>query len=294
MKIGLQVVRFNWPGAPENTGEKLVEIAHTAEDAGFNSLWVMDHYYQIAPGLGSKEDPMLECYSALHYLAAATRRIELGAMVTGVIYREPAFLVKTATALDVLSGGRAYFGVGAAWYEQEAVGMGFPFPPIKERFEMLEEMLQIAKQMWSGESKAFKGKHYQLKEPISSPQPLSDPHPPILIGGMGEKKTLRLVAKYGDACNLFARVGNEELAHKLEVLKRHCDDVGRDYAEIEKTSLATVHLAEGESTSADLVKTCVDLAEVGFQHAIFNMPNVHEIAPLETIGREVIPEISGL
>jgi alkanesulfonate monooxygenase SsuD/methylene tetrahydromethanopterin reductase-like flavin-dependent oxidoreductase (luciferase family) len=155
-------------------------------------------------------------------------------------------------------------------------------------------MLQIAKQMWSGESKAFKGKHYQLKEPISSPQPLSDPHPPILIGGMGEKKTLRLVAQYGDACNLFARVGNEELAHKLEVLKRHCDDVGRDYAEIEKTSLATVHLAEGESTSADLVKTCVDLAEVGFQHVIFNMPNVHEIAPLETIGREVIPEISGL
>jgi F420-dependent oxidoreductase-like protein len=294
MKIGLQIVRFNWSGSPDNTGEKLAEIARTAEATGFNSLWVMDHYYQIAPGLGSKDDPMLEGYSALHYLAAVTRRIELGTMVSGVIYREPAFLVKTATALDVLSEGRAYFGVGAAWYEQEAVGMGFSFPPIKDRFEMLEEMLQIAKQMWAGDNKAFKGKHYQLKEPISSPQPLSDPHPPILIGGMGEKKTLRLVAQYADACNLFARVGNEELSRKLDILKRHCDDLGRDYAEVEKTSLATVHLAEGETTPGEMIRTCTDLADLGFQHAIFNMPNVHEIDPIETIGQEVIPEISGL
>jgi F420-dependent oxidoreductase-like protein len=195
MKIGLQIPRFNWPGSPQNTGAKLTEIAATAEAAGFSSLWVMDHYYQIAPGLGQADDPMLEGYSVLNYLAGVTKNATLGTLVTGVIYREPAYLVKIVTALDVLSGGRAYFGVGAAWYEQEAHGMGFPFPPIKERFERLEETLQIAHQMWSDDRSPFEGKHYRLEKPINSPQPISRPHPPIMIGGMGEKKTLRLVAQ---------------------------------------------------------------------------------------------------
>ncbi|MGD2156884.1 MAG: LLM class F420-dependent oxidoreductase [Anaerolineales bacterium] len=294
MKIGLQIVRFNWPGYPQNIGEKLAEIARTADNVGFDSLWVMDHYYQIAPGLGAEDDPMLEGYSALNYLAGHTKRATLGTMVTGVIYREPAYLVKTVSALDVLSGGRAYFGIGAAWYEAEAKGMGFTFPSISERFERLEETLQITKKMWAGDRNPYYGTHYQLDKPINSPQPLSDPHPPILIGGMGEKKTLLLVAKYADACNLFARVGKETLAHKLEVLKNHCDDEQRDYDEIEKTSLDTVHIAPGKMTIGEMIDKIRDLADLGFQHAIFNMPNVHEITPIEAIGREVIPEVSGL
>lgn len=245
MKIGLQVVRFNWPGHPQNIGPKLKDIARTAEGAGFQSLWVMDHYYQIAPGLGEKDDPMLQAYAGLSYMAAVTERIKLGTMVTGVIYRQPAYLVKTVTALDVLSGGRAYLGIGAAWYEEEAVGLGFAFPPLAERFERLEETLQIAKHMWRGDRNPYHGKHYRLEEPINQPQPLTDPHPPILIGGMGERKTLRLVAQYADACNLFLRAGMEELSHKLDVLRGHCEDVGRDYGEIEKTTLGTVHLAPG-------------------------------------------------
>lgn len=291
MKLGLQIVRFNWPGSPENTGEKLAEIAQSAEGAGFDSLWVMDHFYQISPGLGDKDDPMLEGYTALSYLASVTQRVKLGTMVTGVIYREPAFLVKTVSALDVLSGGRAIFGIGAGWYEEEALGMGFPFPPLRERFERLEEALQIAKQMWAGDRAPYHGKHYQLSEPINSPQPLSKPHPPILIGGSGEKKTLRLVAQYGDACNLFVRQGYDVLQHKLDVLKRHCDDQNRDYDEIEKTSLSTVHLGAGQTSADGLINTCKDLAGLGIQHAIFNMPNVHEIIPIELIGREVIPVV---
>jgi F420-dependent oxidoreductase-like protein len=294
MKIGLQIPRFNWPGSPQNTGAKLTEIAATAEAAGFSSLWVMDHYYQIAPGLGQADDPMLEGYSVLNYLAGVTKNATLGTLVTGVIYREPAYLVKIVTALDVLSGGRAYFGVGAAWYEQEAHGMGFPFPPIKERFERLEETLQIAHQMWSDDRSPFEGKHYRLEKPINSPQPISRPHPPIMIGGMGEKKTLRLVAQYADACNLFLRAGLDTLVHKMDVLRRHCDDLGRDFEEIECTTLGTVHLAPDEMTAKDVISTCQDLAGLGISHAIFNMPNLHEISPLETFGREIIPATSEL
>ncbi len=293
MKIGLQVVRFNWPGNPANIGQRMKDIAQAAEAANFDSLWVMDHYCQIR-GLGAVDDPMLEGYSALNYMAAVTGRIKLGTMVSGVIYREPAYLIKSATTLDVLSGGRAYLGIGAAWYEAEARGLGFPFPPVKERFERLEETLQLAKQMWAGERSAFEGRHYQLAEPINSPQPLTKPHPPILVGGMGEKKTLRLAAQYGDACNLFSRVGGEMLAHKLEVLKRHCDDVGRDYAGIEKTSLSTIRFLRGKKSADRMIEACNDLAKLGFQHAIFNLPNVHEIEPIERIGREVIPIITDM
>jgi F420-dependent oxidoreductase-like protein len=293
MKIGLQIPKFTWPGGDARIAVKLAEIARTADEVGFASIWVMDHFFQLDPVLGKADEPMLEGYSALSYLAGITKRARLGTLVTGVIYRYPGFLVKQATTLDVLSRGRAYFGVGAGWYEREAKGLGFPFPPLKERFERLEETLQIAHQMWSGEAKPYNGKHYQLAETLCRPMPLT--HPPIMIGGMGEKKTLRLVAQYADACNLFARVGLDVLRDKLDVLKRHCDDLGRPYEEIERTSLGTVHLAPGEQSVQDVIQWCRDLADVGIQHAIFNMPyNVQDITPLETFGKEIIPAVAEL
>jgi F420-dependent oxidoreductase-like protein len=288
MKIGLQIPKFTWPDGPEGLAARLAEIARTADEVGFASIWVMDHFFQL-PGLGQADEPMLEGYSALSYLAAVTQRARLGTLVTGAIYRQPGFLVKQVTNLDVLSGGRAYFGVGAGWYEREAKGLGFPFPPLKVRFEWLEETLQIAHQMWSGRVEPFVGRHFRLEEPICSPMPLSLPHPPILIGGMGERKTLRFVAQYADACNLFLRSGYDTLRHKLDVLRQHCEDAGRPYEEIERTTLGTVHLAPGEMSAGEVIETCRDLADLGFQQAIFNMPNVHEIAPLEQFGREIIP-----
>jgi F420-dependent oxidoreductase-like protein len=293
MKIGLQIPSFTWPGGPQEIHTRLAEIARTADENGFSSLWVMDHFFQIR-GVGPVENEMLEGYSALSYLAGFTEKVTLGTLVTGVVYRHPGILVKTATTLDVLSGGRAYFGIGAAWNEQESRGLGVPFPGVAERFERLEEALQIAHQMWSDDESPYQGQHYQLERTLNSPQPLTKPHPPILIGGMGERKTLRLVAQYADACNLFARTGLDVIRHKLEVLKGHCQDVGRDYAEIEKTTLSTVHLAPGEMSASDVVMQCRELAAVGVQHAIFNMPNVHEIEPLETFGREIIPDVEGL
>ncbi len=293
MKIGLQIPSFTWPGGPAGIAPKLNEIATTAEAAGFASLWVMDHYFQLEPMVGKADEPMLEGYSTLTYLAAITERVRLGTLVTGVNYRHPGFLIKEVTNLDVLSGGRAYFGVGAGWYEREAAGLGFPFPPTKTRFEWLEETLQLAHHMWSGNISPFNSNHFQLEEPLCSPAPVSQPHPPIMIGGMGEKKTLRFVAKYADACNLFAFAGNDVLAYKLDVLKRHCDDVQRPFSEIEITSLGTVHLAADQMSARDIIGTCKALAAIGIQHAIFNMPNVHEIVPLETFGREIIPEVAG-
>ena len=291
MRIGLQIPSFTWQGGTAVIGPRLAEIAKTAEDAGFYSLWVMDHFFQIR-GVGQPEEPMLESYSTLGYMAGLTKRVKLGTMVTGVVYRYPGILVKTATTLDVLSGGRAYLGIGAAWFEREALGLGVPFPPIKERFERLEEALQIAKQMWSGEVAAYEGKHYQLAETLTSPQPISKPHPPILIGGSGEQKTLRLVAQYADGCNLFARAGIDTLRHKLDVLGRHCEQVGRSYAEIEKTALDTAYLAPGQMSAGQIIADCQKMAEIGFQQIIFNMPNVSEIKPLEKFGKEIIPAVS--
>lgn len=292
MRIGLQVPSFTWQGGTGVIGPRLAEIARTAEEAGFYSLWVMDHFFQIR-GVGLPEEPMLEGYSTLSFIAGFTKRVKLGTMVTGVIYRHPGILIKTATTLDVLSGGRAYLGIGAGWFEREALGLGVPFPPLKERFERLEEALQIARQMWSGEVAPYEGKHFRLAESLTSPQPLTKPHPPVLIGGSGERKTLRLVAKYADGCNLFARAGIDTLKHKLEVLRRHCDEVGRPYDEIEKTALDTVHLAPGQMSVDQVIAACQKMASLGFQHLIFNMPNVSEIKPLETFGREVIPIVAG-
>jgi len=291
MKIGLQVPCFTWPGGPTEIARRLADIGKAADDAGFASLWVMDHFFQIEM-VGKVEEPMLEGYSALSYLAAVTKSVRLGTMVTGVVYRHPGILVKTATTLDVLSGGRSYFGIGAAWNERESRGLGVPFPAIKERFERLEEALQITKQMWSGQVGPYDGKHYQLAETLNSPQPISEPHPPILIGGMGERKTLRLVAKYADACNLFVFAGIDVLRHKLDLIRRYCDEIGRPYGEIERTTLGTACLAPGAMSVQQVIETCRSLAAIGIQHAIFNMPNVSEIDPLETFGREIIPAVA--
>ena len=298
MKIGLQIPNFTWPSGPGEIQRTLAEIMRTADEAGFASIWVMDHFFQIGgptrPGssLGPAEDEMLEAYTTLGYLAGLTKRARLGALVTGVIYRHPGLLVKTVTTLDVLSGGRAYFGIGAAWNERESRGLGVPFPPLKERFERLEETLQIAQQMWSENNGSYSGKHFQLSETLCNPQPLSKPHPPIVIGGMGEKKTLRMVAQYADACNFFAGMGTDTVRAKLEVLKAHCERLGRDSAEIEKTTLSTAHLAPGKQSAKDVIEQCRGLAALGIQHAIFNMPNVHEIRPLEVFGEEIIPALA--
>lgn len=312
MRIGLQIPRFHWPGSPENIGTKLVEIARTADSSGFTSLWVMDHFYQVGQGYGAPWEPMLEGYTSLAYMAAVTSNVKLGTMVTGCFYRQPGVLVKTVTTLDVLSGGRGMLGIGAGWYEMEARGMGVPYPKTAgERLGRLEETLKIAKQMWSDDRSTFMGKYYYLEEPICSPQPLSKPHPFTLIGGEGERKTLRLVAKYGDACNLhlgahpklsgysqssFDRYTNrfERLTHKLKVLERHCDDVGRDCENIEKSVLCPLEISKVAMTSDDVVEMCEELAGIGIQHVIFNMPNDYEITPIQVIGSEVIPYVKDL
>jgi F420-dependent oxidoreductase-like protein len=291
MRIGLQIPSFSWPGSPGSIRSTLAEVTRTAEEAGFHSVWVMDHFFQI-PIVGPAEQEMLEGYSALSYLAGVTERVKLGTLVTGVTYRHPGVLAKTVTTLDVLSGGRAYLGIGAAWFDREHHGLGVPFPPLGERFERLEEALRIVRQFWSGKADPFEGKHYQLAETLSSPPALSRPHPPILIGGMGERKTLRLVARYADACNLFAYAGIPALKGKLEVLRRHCEAEGRAYEEIEKTTLGTVN--PEKQSPAQIVQQCRELAGIGIQHAIFNFPRVEQLAGLRAFGKEVIPAVAGL
>jgi F420-dependent oxidoreductase-like protein len=309
MKIGLQQPWFNWPGTPENTGQRLREMAKAADSNGFSTLWLMDHFYQVGQGFGPKGDPMLEGYTTLSHLSAVTRDIKLGLLVTGSFYRPPGLLVKMVTTLDVLSGGRAILGLGAGWDELESRAFGIPFPPTRERLDRLEETLQIAKRLWSGDQTSFKGKYTTLETPVLNPMPLSNPHPPILVGGEGERRTLRLVARYADASNMHVgtplsgydpwlnhRYGNhrEELGHKLEVLRRHCNAVGRDYDEIEKTVLATIKIAPDAMGVGEVVELCRGLADMGFHQAIFNMPNAHEVEPIEVIGEEVVPMVEGL
>jgi alkanesulfonate monooxygenase len=250
----------------------------------------MDHVWQIGV-VGPPEHEMLEAYTTLGYLAAKTSRVELVSWVTAVVYREPGLLAKMVSTLDVLSGGRAWLGIGAAWNEAESRGIGLPFPPTAERFERLEEALQICLQMWSDDEGPYEGKHYRLERTLNVPQPLTKPHPPILIGGGGEKKTLRLVAKYAQACNLFP---GPELAHKLDVLRGHCDDVGRDYDEIEKTVMGPLDPgAEGADVDA-LVESIRELAGLGVTHYHGSVPDVASITPLEILGERVIPVIAGM
>jgi F420-dependent oxidoreductase-like protein len=291
MKLGLQLPSFTWPGGAADLAPTLARIGQAAEGAGFASLWVMDHFFQIEM-IGKPEEPMLEGYSALNFLAAVTKQIRLGTLVTGVIYRYPGILVKTVTSLDVLSGGRTYFGVGAGWYEREAVGLGVPFPPLKERFERLEETLQIALQMWSGKVASYSGKHYRLAETLNSPQPISQPHPPILIGGAGEKKTLPLVAKYGDACNLYAFENLEVLRAKLDVLRQNCDAIGRPYDEIERTAVGRLEVGHGAASARQAIEYCRSVSDAGIQHFIVSIPNDYEITPIELVGKEIIPAVA--
>jgi F420-dependent oxidoreductase-like protein len=240
MRLGVHVVSFGFDGGPATTGHTLARVAAAAEDAGVSNLSLMDHYLQMA-GLGDVHAPMLEGYTTLGYLAGQTSTVELQLLVTGVTYRHPGLLAKIVSTLDVLSGGRAVLGLGAAWYEREHAALGVPFPPLAERFERLEETLQVVRQMWSEDDGPYRGRHYQLAETVNSPQPLSRPHPPIMVGGAGERKTLRLVARYADACNLFAnpRSGPEQIKSKLEVLAEHCVREGADFERIRKTILWT-------------------------------------------------------
>lgn len=294
MKIGLQIPWFGWEGGPGKIGENLHRIGEAADAAGFASIWVMDHLFQIR-GVGKVDDPMFEGYTTLGFLAASTKRARLGTMVTAVTYRHPGLLIKEVTTLDVLSGGRAWLGIGAGWFEREALGLGVPFPHLQERYERLEETLHIARRMWSGDSSPFKGKHFDLREPLNQPPPLSKPHPPILIGGGGERKTLRLVAQYADACNFFTGAGNQVLAHKLDVLKRHCDALGRDYGEIEKTVLVPAGAGEGRLDMGRLIADCRAWSRMGIQHVILsNVPGLERITPLESVGKEIIPAAASL
>ncbi len=292
MKIGLQVPSFSWPGGAPAIGATLARVAATADEAGVDSLWVMDHFFQIG-GVGPSEEPMLEGFTTLGYMAAGTQNATLGLMVGGVHYRQAGLWAKAATTLDVLSGGRAYLGIGAAWNEEESNGLGFPMPPLGVRFEMLEETLQICLAMWQGErgtERAFEGRHYRAARLLNSPQSISRPHPRILIGGGGEQKTLRLVARYADACNIFG--GPEQLRHKFEVLRQRCAEEGRDFEEIERTNLQSIDL--GSESPGRVISRFEAVAAVGVQHVIFNMANVWDERNLEILAREVVPAVHAI
>ncbi len=289
MKLGLHISDFTWDGgAPELRG-KLGEIARRAEEAGVDRISVMDHVWQIGP-LGPPEHEMLEAYTALGWLAAKTERVKLLAMVTAVVYREPGLLAKAVTTLDVLSGGRAILGIGAAWNEDESKGLGLLFPPVSERFERLEEAILIMKQMWSGGQGPFDGKHYHLARTLNSPQVLSRPHPPILIGGGGEKKTLKLVARYADACNIAA-YSLDETARKLDVLRQHCASEGRDYDEIEKTAQTRYDLGENGENVNKVIEHLHRVAELGFSQVHGSLLRVSKPGQLDLLAERVIPAV---
>jgi F420-dependent oxidoreductase-like protein len=288
VKIGLQIPDFTTPDGPPRLGADLATVARTADEGGFEFIALMDHFFQIR-GVGPAEHEMLEAYTTLGYLAACTSRVKLLTLVTGAVYRHPGVLAKIVTTLDVLSGGRAWLGIGAAWNEEESRGLGIPFPPVAERFERLEETLQICLQMFRGDDSPYHGRHYQLERPLNSPLPLSQPHPPILIGGSGEKKTLRLVARYAQACNLFP---GPDLARKLDVLRRHCEAEGRTFDEIEKSVYFIYDVGPKGEQANEVIDQLGGLAEMGFSTAIGQVRNVWDITPLEVIGSKVIPAVA--
>jgi F420-dependent oxidoreductase-like protein len=292
VKIGLQVPNFSWPGGTPAIAPTLARIVETADDAGFDSLWVMDHFFQIR-GVGPAEEPMLEGMTALGYMAAHTKHATLGLMVGGVHYRQPGLWAKATTTLDVLSGGRAWLGIGAAWNEDESHGLGFPMPPLGVRFEMLEETLRFCRSMWEGErgsGEAFDGVHVQATRLLNSPQSISRPHPRIMIGGGGEQKTLRLVAKYADACNVFGAAA--QLTHKYAVLRGHCESIGRPFEEIERSSLQSVNFSR--ETPADVVARFKELAGAGAQHIIFNLADAWDPKVLDRVAKEIVPAVKAI
>ncbi len=313
MKLGLQIPYFTYPGGSPQLGGTFGRIVREADAADFYSLWVMDHFFQVG-GMGSSEKEMLEGYSTLAYAAALTQRIKLGTLVTGITYRYPGLLLKTVTTLDVLSGGRAYLGIGAAWNEIEHSGLGVPFPPLKQRFELLEETLQLAHQMWRGDTAPYNGQHLHLTGPLNSPNTLQRPHPPILIGGEGEQKTFRFIARYADACNitLIARAGEDyrqkiaNAGQKYAVLKDRCDEIGRPYEQIERTTLSAVivtpdgtrpagtyetRYAEALMTPTQAIEYFHELAEAGTDHAISITPIVHLPGALDVWATDIIPAV---
>jgi F420-dependent oxidoreductase-like protein len=293
MKLGLHLYDFTWPGGATQLGPTLVKIAQAADAWGFDRISMVDHVWQ-SHYLGGPEHELLSCYPTLVYLAAHTSRVKPIALATAAPYWQPVLLAKTVTTLDVLSGGRAWLGIGAGDYEEEARGSGLPFPPLHERYERLEEMLQICLRMWHGQhgdERPFEGKHYRIERPLNLPQSLSRPHPPILIAGSGERKTLRLVARYADACNL--RPG-PEIPQKLEVLRQHCEAEGRDYDAIEKTCMFAFDVGENGTKAGELIGQLRWLAGMGIQTVLGVVPKVYRITPLEVIGREVIPAIADL
>jgi F420-dependent oxidoreductase-like protein len=288
VKIGIHLPRLTYPGGPATLAADLSRIAVAAEDAGVDRLSMMDHVWQIGPH-GPVEHDMLEAYTTLGFLAAHTSRVKLLTLVTGVTYRDPGLLAKMVTTLDVLSAGRAMLGIGAAWNEEESRGLGLFFPPTAERFERLEEALQICLQMWSDDESAYQGRHYQLGRTLNVPQSLSRPHPPILIGGGGEKKTLLLVTRYGQACNLFA---GPELPHKLDVLRAHCEREGRSYDDIEKTVVFPFDLGPAGERIDETLTGLRELADLGVQVAHGRVEAVHELTPLRMLGEKVVPVVA--
>ncbi|MGH3150741.1 MAG: LLM class F420-dependent oxidoreductase [Streptosporangiaceae bacterium] len=308
MKMGIGITHFPWPA--DQIGPVVTRLATLADQAGFDDLWVMDHFFQIRVSGLPPESPMPEAYATLAYLGGVTRRIRLGTLVTSVAYRHPGVLVKAVTSLDVLTGGRVIFGVGAGapWNVApagpgttfEAEGLGIPFPSLAERFERLEELLQIAHQMWRGDESPYRGRHYQMARPLNSPNSLQRPHPPILIGGSGEQKTLRLVARYADACNLFDLPNpqfRDDLARKLRILAEHCAAEGRDYAEIAKTVTTSFDLRQDrqdrQAGLAELVGHIRELAAVGLEHVLISPRQGWDQATLEAIA-SVLPEVHAI
>jgi F420-dependent oxidoreductase-like protein len=293
MRLGVHVVGFEFPDGPAAIGPTLARVGEAAEQAGVRTLSVMDHYLQI---VGDPAAPMLEGYTTLGFLAAHTRTVELQLLVTGVTYRHPGLLAKIVSSLDVLSGGRAVLGLGAAWFEREHMALGVPFPPVAERFERLEETLQIVRQMWSTDDGPYEGQHYRLTETLNSPQPLARPHPPIMIGGGGEQKTLRLVARYADACNLFAspQAGPERVAAKLDVLARHCAHEGMDYDRIRKTILWTGPLEPSAAGGAAFAEQMRRYAAVGVADVRVMPFTPDPVAFVAGLGEHVIPRIADL
>ena len=288
MKIGLHLSDFTFSNGPGRLADDLTRIVVAAEDAGFARVSVMDHVWQISVH-GPPEHEMLEAYTTLGYIAARTSQVDLLAWVTAVTYREPGMLAKIISTLDVLSGGRAWLGIGAGWNEAEASGLGLSFPPLPERFVRLEETLQICTQMWGPDDGPYQGQHYQLGRTLNVPQPLHRPR--VLIGGGGERKTLRLVAQYADACNLFV---GPELARKLDVLRGHCDDVGRPYDEIEKTGQMVLDVGERGEKIDDFLATLAEISKLGVQAVQGKVPRVWEPERIALFKREVIPAAADL
>jgi F420-dependent oxidoreductase-like protein len=296
MKLGLQISSFTWPGGTTAIAPTLQRIVQTADEVGFDSIWVMDHFFQIR-SVGRVEEPMLEGWTTLGWMAATTRRATLGLMVGGIHYRHAPLWVKAATTLDVLSGGRAWLGIGAAWNAEESAGLGFPFPPLAERFELLEETLAYAHAMWTGPAgtgAGFEGRHIRATRLLNAPQSIARPRVPIMIGGGGERKTLRLVAQYGDATNVFG--GPEKIHHKYEVLREHCTRLGRPFEEIERTTLQTVRLTPDDAGRAESTAQVVDrfgeLGDAGAEHVIFAIRDVWRPGVVELVGRDVIPQLA--